>query len=44
MHEIYEHKVLMVKRLEFIQTQFEIDLNFIISEYKKRKNGIGIKK
>ena len=44
MHEIYEHKVLMVKRLEFIQTQFEIDLNFIISEYKKRKNGIGINK
>lgn len=35
MHEIYEHKVLMVKRLEFIQKQFEIDLKWFISEYKR---------
>lgn len=34
-HEIYEHKFLMVKRLELIQMQFGFDLNFFISEYKK---------
>lgn len=33
-HEIYEHKALMVKRLEFIQEKCEIDLKYAIEEYK----------
>lgn len=34
MHEIYEHKALMVKRLEFIQEKCGIDLNWAVKEYQ----------
>lgn len=34
-HEIYGHKKLMVKRLEYIQKNFNADLSDEISEYKK---------